>query len=395
MKISEIFRVRASLTVLVMFLGVATGARGQGSDGAVEMPAEYVSVADFTGTANERIEAAMVAAAATDHKTVFFPNGTYALRGTVSLNRGPATEIHLVGESREGVLIIPDIPYLEANYNDGEGARLAHMINLSGRGPFESVDVSIHNMTLDMMHPLVREEPLPETYNVVGHGVRIGTGWREGQFTVNELTIRHVGSYGIGIQDRGGHPKSNVTLTNIDISYTGSDAIDTKEGSGDGSRNLVIRNLKVKEIGFLDTGAAVGIDVRYRDVVIEDVHLVSEASRSRRPGQKSSNTGINFRPNGGVLEATVSGVTIEGFGAALTIHSTEQVAHQNISLSDFKIRGYRGVGIRVLGPRNSGHTISDGYVYSDRGRDLVLADQEVTVSNVTRGPWPEAATPTR
>ncbi|MEM7682902.1 MAG: glycosyl hydrolase family 28-related protein [Planctomycetota bacterium] len=359
------------------------------------MPAESVSVGDYTGTANERIEAAITAAMATDHKTVFLPNGEYALRSTIGLNRGPNTEIHLIGESRDGVLLVPDIPYLEARYNGGDhegagGARLAHMINLSARQPFDSVDVSIQNMTLDMMHPLVREEPLPETYNVVGHGIRIGQGWRAGQFTVNHVTIKHVGSYGIGIQNRGGHPKSNITLTNIDIAYTGSDAIDTKEASGDGSRNLVVRNLTVKEIGFLDTGAAVGIDIRYRTAIVENVHLVSEASRSRRPGQRSSNTGINFRPNGGVVEATVSDVYIKGFGAAMTIQSSETTAHQNIAIRDFKIHDYRGVGIRVLGPRNSGHTISDGYVYSDTGKALILPERSVTVRNVVEVPWPGA-----
>lgn len=71
----------------------------------VETPTKYVSVGDYTGTANERIEAAMAAAAKSEHKTVFFPNGEYLLRRGINLNRGPRTELHLVGESRDGVLL--------------------------------------------------------------------------------------------------------------------------------------------------------------------------------------------------------------------------------------------------------------------------------------------------
>lgn len=353
----------------------------------VALPTAFVSVGDYSGTANQRIDAAITAAMATDHKTVFFPNGEYALRKTVSLNRGADTALHLVGESRDGVRVIPDIPYLEANYQDGQGARLAHMFNLSGREVFDSVDVSIQNMTLDMQHPLLVGRP--ETYRVVGHGVRIGQGWREGRFAVNHLTIKNVGSYGVGIQDRGGHPKSNVTLTNLHIERTGSDAIDTKEASGDGNRSLVVRNLTVREIGFFDTGAAVGIDVRYRDVVIENVDLVSAPSRSTLPGQKSSNTGINFRPNGGVVGATVSDVYIRGFATGITIHATEKTAHRDITIRDFKVHDYRGIGIRVLGTNQSGHTIEDGYVYSDKGAALRIAEGSgVTLRNVTEGPWP-------
>jgi hypothetical protein len=179
----------------------------------------FVSVGDYTGTDNQRINAAIAAAMATDHKTVYFPNGTYALRNGLSLNQGSNTELHLLGESEEGVLVIPDIPYLEANYNGGDwqngGARLAHMVNLDSTTVFASVDVSIQNMTIDMRHPLLIG--VPRTYNVVGHGIRIGRGWTAGQFTVNHVTIRNVEGYGVGIQDRGGHPKNNITLTHLSI----------------------------------------------------------------------------------------------------------------------------------------------------------------------------------
>jgi hypothetical protein len=69
------------------------------------------------------------------------------------------------------------------------------------------------------------------------------------------------------------------------------------------------------------------------------------------------------------------------------------VPHKNIELSNFKIHNYSGVGVRVMGPKNSNISISDGYVYSDRGRDLVLDGQDdVKLENVTRGPWPTATT---
>ena len=195
---------------LLILLGLTQAAHAQGSSDPVQLPTEYISVGDYSGTANEQINAAIAAAMATGHKTVFFPNGTYALRSGLNLNQGTDTELHLIGESREGVFLIPDIPYLEANYNGGNwkngGARLAHMINLGSGSVFDSVDVSIQNMTIDMRHQLVMGEETI-TYNVVGHGVRVGTGWREGQFTVNHVTIRNVGSYGVGIQNRGGHPK--------------------------------------------------------------------------------------------------------------------------------------------------------------------------------------------
>lgn len=389
--------VARGITLLLLW---AACAHGQGSSEPVQLPTEYISVGDYSGTANERIGAAIAAAMATGHKTVFFPNGTYALRSGISLNQGANTELHLVGESRDGVFLIPDIPYLEANYNGGDwqngGARLAHMINLSSVSVFDSVDVSIQNMTIDMRHQLLMGEETI-TYNVVGHGVRVGTGWREGQFTVNHVTIRNVGSYGVGIQDRGGHPKNNITLTNLDIERTGSDAIDTKEASGDGNRNLVVRNLTVNEIGFLDTGAANAIDVRYRDTIIENVNLVSEASRSTLPGQTSSNTGINFRPfeagAAGIVGATVSNVYIRGFSTAFIIHATDLTPHRNVALRDFRIHGQRGIGVRVLGTNHSGHAISDGTVDPAFGSTPIDTGGYAAVTNFTEGRWNPALTP--
>jgi Pectate lyase superfamily protein len=355
----------------------------------------YISVGDFTGTANERINAAIAAAMATNHKTVFFPNGTYALRSGLQLNQGTNTELHLIGESRDGVLVIPDIPYLTANYNGGAGARLAHMVNLDATAVFASVDVSIENMTIDMRHPLLIG--VPQTYNVVGHGLRIGRGWTTGQFTANQVTIRNVEGYGVGIQDRGGHPKNNITLTDLNIERCGSDGIDTKEASGDGNRILVIRDVSVNEIGFFDTGAANAIDVRYRDAIIERVNLVSLASRSTLPGQTSTNTGINFRPfeSGalGIVGATVADVYLRGFSTAITVSSTSETPHQNIAIRDFKIHRQSNAGIGITGTNHSGHTISNGYVDPAFGGAAVSTGGYATVSNVTAGRWDPALSP--
>ena len=361
---------------------------------------EYISVGGFSGTANERINAAIAAAMATEHKTVFFPNGTYALRSGLSLNQGPATELHLVGESRNGVFLIPDIPYLEANYNNGDwengGARLAHMLNLDGTTVFTSVDISIQNMTIDMRHPLLAG--VPNTYNVVGHGIRIGRGWTAGQFTVNEVTIRNTQGYGIGIQDRDGHPKNNITLTDILIERAGSDGIDTKEASGDGNRNLVIRNVSINEVGFLDTGAAPAIDLRYRDVTIENANIVSKSNQGINSGQ--STTGINFRPwdNGpgtGIVGATVSNVYIRGTGVGMRIQSddTAPTPHRNIAINDFKIQGQQGAGVNILGTNHSGHTISNGFVDPAFGGAPVVANGQAVVTNVVAARWDPALTP--
>lgn len=184
-----------------------------------------------------------------------------------------------------------------------------------------------------------------------------------------------------------------MTLTNLHIEGTGSDGIDTKNAGGEGSRNLVIRDVTVKDIGYTDTGYAGALDIRYRTVVIERVHLSSVGSRRLPSGKRNTIGGINFRPNGGVLKAKVSDVYIDGFGTAFNIRSSETVPHKNIEFINFKIHNYSGVGIRVMGPRNSNISISDGYVYSDRGRDIVLDGQDgVTLENVTRGPWPAAPT---
>lgn len=373
----------------------------QNAPAQAPIPVDFISVGDYTGTANERIVAAMAAAQATDHKTVFFPNGTYALRSGLNLNQGADTELHLIGESRNGVFIVPDIAYLEANYNGGDfengGARIAHMLNLSSSSVFSSVDVSIQNMTIDMRHQQVMGESTI-TYNVVGHGVRIGTGWTEGQFLLNEVTIRNVASYGIGIQDRDGHPKNNVTLTNLTIERSGSDGIDTKEASGDGNRNLVIRNISINQVGFLDTGAAPGIDLRYRDVTIENANIVTKSNQGINAGQ--STTGINFRPwdNGpgtGITAATVSNAYIRGTAVGMRIHSddTAPTPHANIALSDFKIQGQNGAGIDILGINHSGHTISDGFVDPGFGGSAVVANGMAVVTNVSASRWDPALTP--
>ncbi|WP_197454926.1 glycosyl hydrolase family 28-related protein [Stieleria varia] len=382
---------RWKLLLLVLFVAQAQQASAQST-----IPTRYISVGDYSGTANERIDAAIAAAMATDHKTVFFPNGTYALRNGLNLNRGANTELHLVGESRNGVFLVPDTSYLEANYNNGNGARLAHMINLSSSSVFESVDVSIQNMTVDMRHQLVMGEQ-SQTYNVVGHGIRVGTGWQQGQLTVNEVTIRNVGSYGIGIQDRDGHSKNNVTLSNLTIERTGSDGIDTKEASGDGNRNLVIRNVNINEVGFLDTGAAPAIDVRYRDFVIENVNLVSSASKSTLPGQSSNVSGISIRPvdniDGGVAQGTISDVYLRGFSHAIVIHASEAAPHANIDVSDVYIQGQQGTGILVLGDDHSGHTITDGLIDPDFGNAAINTGGNATVTNVIAGRRDPALTP--
>jgi hypothetical protein len=378
---------------------LAVGVQARGSTDQVQLPVDYISVGDFSGTVNGRINAAIAAAMATDHKTVFFPNGTYALRGGLQLNQGANTELHLIGESREGVFLIPDIPHLEANFNGGDwqngGARLAHMMNLDSVSVPDSVDVSIQNMTIDMRSPRVLG--LPVTYNVVGHGIRVGKGWRSGQFTVNHVTIRNVPDYGIGIQDRGGHPKNNMILTNLLIERCGSDAIDTKEAGGDGNRNLVIRNLSVNEIGFLDTGAANAIDVRYRDTIIDNVNLVSRASRSTLPGQTSSNTGINFRAfeagAAGILQATVSNAYLRGFSTGIIASSTNLTPHQNIAIRDFKIHGQRNTGLAFTGTNHIGHTVSNGYVDPDFGGAATSTGGNATVSNVIAGRWNPALSP--
>jgi hypothetical protein len=188
-----------------------------------------------------------------------------------------------------------------------------------------------------------------------------------------------------------------MTLTNLHIERTGSDAIDTKEASGDGNRNLVIRNLSVNEIGFLDTGAANAIDVRYRDTLIENVNLVSEASKSTLPGQQSSNTGINFRPfeagAAGIVQATVSNSYIRGFATAITLSANGNTTHHNIAVSDFKIHGQKGSGVRVTGTNHSGHTISDGYVDPDFGSATINVGNYATVSNITEGRWNPTLSP--
>lgn len=71
------------------------------------------------------------------------------------------------------------------------------MINLSSSDVFDFVDVSIQNMTLDMKSQAIYYKP--KTYNVVGHGLRVGTGWKQDQYKANHVTIKNVGGYGIGI----------------------------------------------------------------------------------------------------------------------------------------------------------------------------------------------------
>ncbi|MEM7681490.1 MAG: dockerin type I domain-containing protein [Planctomycetota bacterium] len=376
---------RASLPLLA-----AAGAQVQDALADAPLPTEFISIDDFTGTTQQKIDAALFAARFSTHKTVFFPNGTYELQSTIALDQGADTEIHLIGESQDGVFLVPDTQHLE-----NTGGTLAHMINLNSASVFNSVDVSIQNMTIDMRDQLVMGETV--TYDTDGHGVRIGQGWQTGQFLLNEVTIRNTHSYGVGIQDRGGHPKNNVTLSNLHIERTGSDGIDTKEASGDGNRNLVIQNVNINEVGFLDTGAAPAIDIRYRDAVIDNVNLVSAASQSSLPGQSSTTTGIVFRPfeagAAGIVGATVSDVYIRGFNTGITVSANDNTTHNNIDISDFRIQGQQNAGIGFSGTNHSGHTVSDGFVDPAFGGAAVNANGQATVTNVTAGRWDPALTP--
>lgn len=349
------------------------------------LPTEYVSVTDFGNAStpmSDRIDQAIAAAAATAHKTVFFPNGTYALRESISLDVGSNSEIHLIGESRDGVLLVPDKVYLEANYNGNSGPKIDHMINLNRGSVFNSIDVSIQNMTIDMLDQQVLGQN--ETYRTNGHGIRVGQGWQTGQFTVNEVTIRNPSEYGVGIQDRDGHPKSNVTLSNLSIENTGSDGIDLKEGDANlgGNQNLVIRDVNINEIGILDSGTANGIDIRYTDATIERVNLVSG------PGAGGSRSAIAFRPGDSVNNATVSDVYVRGFQNGVQIHGQ----HNNIAVSDFKVQGHWGNAVRIIGSNHSGHTISDGFVDPASGNVLDIGGQ-ATVTNVVNERWDPALTP--
>lgn len=60
------------VTTVTLMLLLTVGAHAQGASDPVELPTEYISVGDYSGTANERINAAIAAAMATGHKTVFF-----------------------------------------------------------------------------------------------------------------------------------------------------------------------------------------------------------------------------------------------------------------------------------------------------------------------------------
>lgn len=374
------------------------------------LPTEYVSVGDqVASTDNERISLAIQEAVDTTHKTVFFPNGTYQLRNAIQLNQGITGGtgiLHLVGESRDGVNLIPDIPYLEENYNGGTGESLDNTINLSGGPVYNYIDMSVQNLTIDMRNQNILQAiagtAINPTYRTRSHGIRIGQGWTEGQFLVNEVTLRNIPTYGIGIQDREGHPKNNITLTNIDIERTGSDGIDTKEASGDGNRNLVIRNVCINEIGFTDTGATVGIDLRYRDVTIENVSLVSQASRSTLPNQNSTNTGISFRsiqdPYLPLAQANLTNIYIRGFNNGIVIDEAGLVGGltENVNLTDFRIHGQEGAGIRIIGSGHTGHQISNGFIDPDFGNDPIDIDtpSTTTITNVTFGRWDPSLTPT-
>ena len=375
-------RLARSITLPLL---VIAGACASDADADAPLPTEYVSVTDFGNfftPMSERIEQAIAAAAATQHKTVFFPNGTYALRETINLDVGADSAIHLIGESRDGVLLVPDEAYLEANYNGNSGARLDHMINLASGSVFNSVDVSIQNMTIDMLDQQVLGQN--ETYRTNGHGIRVGQGWQTGQFTVNEVTIRNPSEYGVGIQDRDGHPKSNVTLSNLSIENTGSDGIDLKEGDANlgGNQNLVVRDVNINEIGILDTGTANGIDIRYTDATIERVNLVTG------PGAGGPSSAIAFRPGDSVNNATVSDVYVRGFQNGVQIHGQ----HNNIAVSDFKVQAHWGNAVRIIGSNHSGHTISDGFVDPASGNVLDIGGQ-ATVTNVVNQRWDPALTP--
>ena len=87
---TRLYSLASPILVLSVLLVSVTCLKAQ-----VAKPKECISVGDYKGAVNERIHAAIKAAMATDHKTVFFPNGTYALRSPLALAQAHETRNRL------------------------------------------------------------------------------------------------------------------------------------------------------------------------------------------------------------------------------------------------------------------------------------------------------------
>ena len=359
-----------------------------GADGgaAALCSATMCDVSRFSGTDDERIQRAITAALATQHRTVFFPNGRYVLTSPITIDMADA-RLTLRGASRANVVLVSAPITVGTVISGVPTVCLGPMFQIDRGGGFTRMGLLIENFTIDFARNLTDPIYLNAGCSAAGHGVRVGNGWQTGQLRLNNLTILHPTGYGIGIQNGGSGDiaANNVEITNIYVKNSGMDAFDAKTPSM-GNENILIDNMMIDQIGFNDEGSAAGIDMRYNHFTVRNVSVITDAER-QNPRGLASNTGIRIR-DGGVHHGTIRNIYVRGTGHALFFEGKRPTLNTNVTIEDFIVKQFEGTGVYV---RGTNHVIQRGCSFSAGANarylhvDLPNSDPSTNVVSVYNG----------
>jgi|GEM_PF-4313309 len=337
-------------------------------------------VTNYSGTDTQKFAAAISdALLSTTPDVVYIPNGTYSV-GSLAIPGDSAGNLNLTirGQSDTGV-IINHVPTVV-----GSAYRAPFDVERSGQ--FNDVDLIFERFTLDMTafrslsdftNPSGTTTPV-----TAAHGIRVGAGYSTGGMEFRELRINNSPGYGIGIQLSGNDKNAdNVVIDRVHIENAGFDGVDTKSPSIDGggrlNRNITILNLTVKEVGQNDTGAAVGLDLRYEDIYVRGYSFASEPTpTSPADGSPIDTNPDPVRTSGLVLRQMASaGDSVPApanDGIIRQVHVTEGSSgvtfETGTSDVDFKlnlISGTNAYGLTVL--NTDSMTLRSGCVYNWTG----------------------------
>jgi hypothetical protein len=281
---------------------------------------DYGALGDGATNDTAAIQTAVDAASTAGGGTVYFPAGTYKVTNSTEsyvLASGTTTSLY-------GIFIPSDVHVLGA----GRGATTIQKYSNTEVTPFcflSATNASIKSLTVDCEWP---------TKTNLGHGISddILTLGDIGTFVIEDVEVKNVGSYAIGLEN---HTFQGTRVINVHCHDSGVDGIDLKNVD-DLNRNNIFSDLVLENYGQRATiPGSTGIDVR------GSAHLSNITCRGYG-GVSADGVGIRIR---GGLAASAAGLQ----GHECTVTNFKCVPADPTDT----------IGLVVNGSRNS---ISNGYI---------------------------------
>lgn len=198
-------------------------------------------------------------------------------------------------------------------------------------------NIKIENLVIDGG---IDEEYPQYPANVYCHGVRVASSLN---ITFNNLTVKNVSGYGIGLQEGS---SQNVYFKNLYIKNTGRDGIDTKNFD-DTNENFLFNNITFENIGLNVSAQSEGLtalDIRCKSANVSNIYIKNLTA---------NNSGLRFRntnaiqgtggKNGNASNIQVYGNNCTGEGIAIN--------ESDVKITNAYVYGM-GIGVRITTEKN-------------------------------------------